>query len=311
MSRRFHRSTDAPTRRSLIAAASGGLLSWVAAEALAADPRTASAPVSAIPRPPQPRPQPPALKVIALDPGHGGSDPGAVGLHGHYEKTVTFMAAQDVQRVIQGSGRFRCVLVRERDELVSLRDRVARARAAKADLFLSLHADAHPDPDMRGASVYTLSEEASDREAEALAQRENRADAVAGVKLATARDDVASAIIGMAQRGAINGSRRFAETLVEVLPRYAVGLLPQRPHRHAGFAVLTAADIPAVLLEMGYLTNVVDEALLVTSAYRLRIGRAILAAVDAYFPAPPPPAAPARPPSAIPPSAIPQANSKR
>src|ERR1044071_1320927 len=118
--------------------------------------------------PPKPRP-----KLIALDPGHGGIDPGALGPKGLQEKNVVITVARELQAQLQAGGRYRVMLTRAGDTFVALRERVARAETAKADLFLSIHADSHPDPDVRGASIYTLSEEASDREAAALAGREN------------------------------------------------------------------------------------------------------------------------------------------
>src|SRR5579871_5991522 len=119
---------------------------------------------------PSPGPKP---RLIALDPGHGGIDPGALSGSGIKEKNVVIVVARELQAQLQAGGRYRVLLTRTADQYVALRERVARAEAVKADLFLSIHADSHPDPDVRGASIYTLSEEASDREAAALAQREN------------------------------------------------------------------------------------------------------------------------------------------
>jgi N-acetylmuramoyl-L-alanine amidase len=162
------------------------------------------------------KPTPPFRpKLVFLDPGHGGRDPGAMGVRGTKEKTVVMAIARELQRELQTGGRYRVMLTRASDTFVALRERVARAQDAKADLFLSLHADAHPDSDVRGASVYTLSEEASDREAAALAARENRADAmVGGARLANQTDDVARTLVAMSQRGTVNDSRRLAETIV-------------------------------------------------------------------------------------------------
>jgi N-acetylmuramoyl-L-alanine amidase len=166
---------------------------------------------------------------------------------------------------------------------VALRDRVARAQAIKADLFLSIHADWHPDSSVRGASVYTLSERASDREAAALAARENREDAViSGMKLADKSDVVAKALVAMTQRGTVNDSRRLAETIVDTFDRNGVRLLP-RTHRQAGFAVLTAPDIPAALVELGYLSNRHDEKLLTVRQHQIALARALRASVDAHF----------------------------
>ena len=166
---------------------------------------------------------------------------------------------------------------------MGLRERVARAQAAKADLFLSLHADAHSDNDVRGASVYTLSEEASDREAAALAARENRADALmSGMRLSDKPDIVAQTLVAMSQRGTVNDSRRLADTVVATFARNGVRLLP-RTHRQAGFAVLTSPEIPAALVELGYLSNSQDEKLLTIRQHQMALARALRASVDAFF----------------------------
>jgi N-acetylmuramoyl-L-alanine amidase len=234
---------------------------------------------------PNPPPAAPAQrpKLIVLDPGHGGKDPGALGSRGTQEKTVVLTIAREVRAQLQVGGRYRVALTRGGDSFVALRERVARAQAAKADLFLSLHADSHPDSGVRGASVYTLSEEASDREAAALAARENRADAVvSGMRLAGTTDGVASTLVAMAQRGTVNDSRRLAETIVQTFAKSGVRLLP-RTHRQAGFAVLTSPEIPAALVELGYLSNPQDEKLLTVRQHQMALARALRASVDAYF----------------------------
>ena len=234
------------------------------------------------------KPTPPTLakpkpKLIVLDPGHGGRDPGALGARGTQEKKVVFTIATEVQRELQAGGRYRVLLTRSGDSYVALRERVARAQAAKADLFLSLHADSHDNPDVRGASVYTLSEEASDREAAALAARENRADAVvSGMRLADKPDNVAQTLVAMSQRGTVNESRRLAETIVATFAKNCVRLLP-RTHRQAGFAVLTSPEVPAALVELGYLSNPQDEKLLTVRQHQISLARALRASVDAYF----------------------------
>lgn len=225
---------------------------------------------------PAKKPTPPKPKLIALDPGHGGTDPGALGIGGTQEKAVVIAVARELQKQLLASGKYRVMLTRAADTLVPLRERVARAEAAKADLFLSIHADSHPDAGVRGASVYTLSEEASDREAEALAQRENRGEAkpVPGT--------VARTLVAMAQRGTVNDSRRLAETVVRTFGTSGVRLLPHT-HRQAGFAVLTSPDIPAALVELGYLSNPQDEKLLTVKQHQMALARALRASVEAYF----------------------------
>ncbi len=166
----------APYRRNIIAGLAG-----LTAFGLGAPAAWANQPAKKSIAKPTPPPKP---KLVFLDPGHGGKDPGALGVRGTQEKVVVMAIARELQRELQAGGRYRVMLTRASDSFVALRERVARAQAAKADLFLSLHADSHPDTDVRGASVYTLSEEASDREAAALAARENRADGVvAGMRL--------------------------------------------------------------------------------------------------------------------------------
>jgi N-acetylmuramoyl-L-alanine amidase len=236
------------------------------------------------------KPTPPTLpttrakpKLVVLDPGHGGRDPGALGARGTQEKKIVLTIARAVQRELLAGGRYRVLLTRNSDTYIALRERVARAQAAKADLFLSLHADSHDNSDVRGASVYTLSEDASDREAAALAARENRADAVvSGMRLADKPDNVAQTLVAMSQRGTVNESRRLAETIVATFARNGVRLLP-RTHRQAGFAVLTSAEIPAALVELGYLSNPQDEKLLTVRQHQLSLARALRASVDAYF----------------------------
>jgi N-acetylmuramoyl-L-alanine amidase len=174
------------------------------------------------------------------------------------------------------------VQTRRGDSFVALRRRVELAKGAKADLFVSLHADWHPDGDTRGASVYTLSEEASDRESAALAQRENRAGALGGVDLRRKSDSVAEVLISMAQRGTVNASRRFADITVESFEQQHVQVLP-RAHRQAGFAVLTAADIPAALVELGYLSNRSDAKLLLQRDHQQRLALCLTQAIDRYF----------------------------
>lgn len=240
----------------------------------------ANAPAPKTLRKPAPLPRP---KLVFLDPGHGGRDPGALGLRGTQEKSVVMAIARDLQKELLAGGRYRVLLTRSTDSFVALRERVARAQAAKADLFLSLHADSNDNPDVRGASVYTLSEEATDREAAALAARENRADAmISGMKLADKDDSVARTLVAMSQRGTVNDSRRLADTIVQTFNRNGFRLLP-RTHRQAGFAVLTAPDVPAALVELGYLSNPQDEKLLTVRQHQLSLARALRSSVDAHF----------------------------
>jgi N-acetylmuramoyl-L-alanine amidase len=225
----------------------------------------------------------PPPRLIALDPGHGGTDPGALGVAGTQEKGVVISVARQLQQQLQAGGRYRVMLTRGGDQYVALRERVARAEQAKAELFLSIHADSHPDSYVRGASIYTLSEEASDREAEALANRENAAGSpTPGLRLSPQSEQVTKTLVSMAQRGTGNDSRRFAETIVQTFGRNGVRLLPHT-HREAGFAVLTSPDIPAALVELGYLSNPQDEKLLTVPQHQMALARALRASIDAHF----------------------------
>ena len=227
------------------------------------------------------RPAPKPARIIALDPGHGGVDPGAISPHGLYEKDITLSTARELARQLAATGRFRAVLTRAGDKFVPLRERVARARMVHAELFLSIHADALPDSQMRGLSVYTLSDRASDRETAALAARENKDDFVAGIRLSRQRRDVAPILLDMARRETNNRSLVFAHAIVGELG-HAVPLL-EKPHRAAGFVVLTSPDVPSVLVELGCLSNPIEERLLPQRAYQQRLARGLLMAIDNYF----------------------------
>ncbi|MBF0354645.1 MAG: N-acetylmuramoyl-L-alanine amidase [Alphaproteobacteria bacterium] len=220
-----------------------------------------------------------AIPVIALDPGHGGIDPGAIGASGVYEKNITLAMARELKERIEQTGRFKAVLTRDRDVFLKLRDRVAKARAAGADLFISLHADAHGNEQLSGLSVYTLSEKASDAEAELLAEKENKADLIAGIDLSHEAPEVANILIDLAQRETMNLSASFAGKTVAELGQQ-VKLL-SNTHRFAGFAVLKAPDVPSVLLELGYLSNPREEQLLKTEAYRAKLSLAVVKGLDA------------------------------
>ncbi len=232
---------------------------------------------------PLPRPRAPkgAKRHIVLDPGHGGVDPGAIGVTGIYEKTIALETARILKRQLENTGRYRVTMTRNRDIFIALRQRVKVAREVDADLFISLHADSIGDRRLRGASVYTLSETASDKEAEALARQENAADSIAGVTIADATPELAGILIDLIQRDTMNQSARFAEMLVDTLDGRVKTL--KRPHRFAGFAVLKAPDVPSVLVEMGFMSNREDERLLRSTQHRERISAAIVAGVDTYF----------------------------
>jgi len=220
-------------------------------------------------------------RIVALDPGHGGLDPGAISPHGLYEKNMTLAAARELARLLDASGRYRAVLTRPRDIYVPLHQRVARAHASGAELLLSIHADALPDQAMRGLSVYTLSDEASDRETAALARRENKDDFVAGLHLSRQPRDIAAILVDLTRRRTNNASLLLARTILDALGR-AVPLL-ERPHRSAAFVVLSAPDIPSVLVELGCLSNPAEERLLPRPSYQRRLAAGLVRAIDDYF----------------------------
>jgi N-acetylmuramoyl-L-alanine amidase len=227
------------------------------------------------------RPEPQGLPLVYIDPGHGGPDPGTIGHSGTYEKNVTLAVAQELERELLATGRYRVKLTRRSDMFVALRERFEMARVDHADIFISLHANSSFVGDPRGLSVYTLSENSSDAEASALAAKENKADLIAGMDLTKQSTAVTSILIDLAQRETKNQSAHFAELLVNELGQVTM-LLPNT-HRFAGFAVLKAPDIASVLIEMGYLSNVQDEALLLSAAHRAKLAGAMLRAIDGYF----------------------------
>ena len=222
----------------------------------------------------------PSKPVIVIDAGHGGQDPGTSGPGGSDEKDITLDYAKALRDRLMKSGRYQVVLTRDDDEYITLRGRVDIARKAQASLFISLHADSAPDA-VRGLSVYTVSEKASDAEAEALAARENKSDVLSGMDLSEERKDVADILISLAERETKNRSATLADVLVTSLDG-KVHLL-SNSHRFAGFAVLKAPDIPSVLVEIGFLSHPKEEKLIRSKTYRDKVTAGIAAGVDRYF----------------------------
>ena len=219
-------------------------------------------------------------KIIVIDPGHGGLDSGTVGVNGLMEKDLALAEGLKLRRELEQRG-YHVFMTRSDDTFIPLRQRVAIARADKADLMIALHADSNPDPSVTGLSIYTLSDGRSDREAAALARRENQSDVIAGVDLA-GNSPVAPILIDLAQRDTINKSSRFATSALSGLAQ-VTDILPRSPHRSASLAVLTAPDVPAVLIELGYLSNGQDAAQMNSDSWRGRVADAIADAVDAQF----------------------------
>jgi N-acetylmuramoyl-L-alanine amidase len=233
------------------------------------------------PPPAPPRSDADDRPLVVLDPGHGGVDPGAIGVTGIYEKTLVMAYAHALKRQIEATGRYRVALTRDKDVFIRLRDRVMRAQETEAELFLSLHANTHPKPDLRGAAVYSLSETASDAEAAALAAKENKADVIAGIDLSDQTEVVSMILIDLAQRETMNQSKKFAGMLVGELS--GVGQVLRNGHRSAGFAVLKSPTVPSVLIEIGYMSNKKEERLLRSEEHQHKVAEAIIRAVDEYF----------------------------
>jgi N-acetylmuramoyl-L-alanine amidase len=220
--------------------------------------------------------------LIIIDPGHGGQDPGARGANGAYEKNIVLAVAHELKKQLEDSGQYRVRMTRDKDVFIALRDRVKFARKNGGDLFISLHADSIRDETVTGASVYTLSETASDEETAKLADRENKSDMIAGIDLSRQEKDVADILLDLATRDTMNQSKFLANTIVGTLKSRKISML-ERPHRSAGFAVLKAPDIPSILVEMGYLTNKKEVARLSSPEHRRKIAAALKSSVDGYF----------------------------
>jgi N-acetylmuramoyl-L-alanine amidase len=220
--------------------------------------------------------------VIVLDPGHGGIDPGAVGAGGVLEKDIVYAFATRLRERLEEGGRYRVILTRQGDTFVALGDRVKIAQRAQADLFVSIHADSISSaPQVSGLTVYTGSERASDRESARLADRENQADAAAGIEDTQLPDEVADILHDLTQRETRGFSHGFAGRLVEELD--GVARLNKNPHRQAGFRVLRAHDVPSVLLELGYLSSQRDIEQLMSEAWRDKATAAMTDAIGRYF----------------------------
>lgn len=220
-------------------------------------------------RKPTPSAAPRALPVIVLDPGHGGRDPGAIGPSGVFEKDITLDLAKRIAAQIEAGGRCKAVLTRTRDVFVPLQERAIKAQTAKADFFVSIHADSAPNPDARGLSAYTLSEKASDGLAAAIADRENAVDLLHGLDLGVSDPQVAAILFDLSRRHSLNTALARKAHIVKTAG--AKLRLLDNPRRSANFAVLKVPDVPAVLIETGFLSNTNDELLLTSAKSRSRI----------------------------------------
>lgn len=219
--------------------------------------------------------------LIVLDAGHGGVDPGAIGINGTREKDITLAVARQLAAKLESSGNYRVSLTRSRDIFIPLQERVAIARRQGADLFISLHADSAETHEAQGSTIYTLSERASDREAARLAESENRSDQLAGLEAVAGDDGLASLLTTMSYTASLNNSRDFSTQLATELGRQV--RMTERPQRSAGFAVLKAPDMPSALIEMGYLSNRSEARLLVKPEHQRKLVAGIERAIQKYF----------------------------
>ncbi len=219
--------------------------------------------------------------TIVIDPGHGGIDPGAIGLHRTKEKDVVLAVGEKLRLALERTGRFKVVMTRDTDKFLSLPDRVAMARDASADLLIALHADTVRGPAASGATIYTLSDKASDAEAAALAEKENRADIIHGIDLGAESEEVADILIDLVQRESKHHALAFARSAVTEMKKVTV--FTGKPLRSAGFVVLKAPDVPSILVELGYLSTRQDAEQLVNPKWQAKVAEALAAAVTRHF----------------------------
>ena len=225
----------------------------------------------------------PKTPIIVIDPGHGGKDPGTIGDYARTkEKNLTLAYAKELKKSLENTKHYKVYLTREEDFFIPLQDRVGKARKLKADLFISLHANSIAQASTKGFSIYTLSKKSSDKQAEMLAQKENRVDILAGVNFSGASPDIMKTLIDLSQRDSMNSSSRFANIVIRALSKSEIKVL-QNTHRFAGFAVLTATDMSSVLIELGYLSNQHEEKQLNNLIYKRKIVASITDAIDEYF----------------------------
>ena len=226
--------------------------------------------------------------VIAIDPGHGGQDPGAIGPTGKREKDVTLAMARELARQINATAGMKAFLVRDGDFFIPLPQRAQKARAAKADMFVSIHADAAENKNARGSSVYVLSlKGASSQRARWLADKENASDLVGGVRLQQVDNTLSSVLLDLAQSGHMKASEDAAGHVLDGLKR--VGNNHKPNIERANFAVLRTSDMPSMLVETAFISNADEERRLIDPAYQRKVAGAVLDGVQTYFTRQPPP----------------------
>jgi len=246
-------------------------------------------PIAKSPKAPMPAPQPPRAAeprtrplLVALDPGHGGEDPGATGRGGTREKDVVLSIARTLKKMIDAQPNMRAYLTRDNDFFVPLHVRVQKARRVKADLFISIHADAWIKPSARGSSVFALSQHgATSAAARIMAKRENDADLIGGVNLGTHDKQVAQVLLDLSTTAQINDSIRVGERVLGEIAK--INTLHKKRVERAGFAVLKAPDIPSILVETAFISNPDEERRLRSPKYQRQIAEALLSGISDYF----------------------------
>ena len=219
--------------------------------------------------------------VIALDPGHGGRDPGAIGRKGTREKDVALSVAKKMKSLINRTSGYRAILTREGDRFVSLRNRVRKAREAEADIFVSLHADSFHSPNVKGASVYALSLSGASSEARWIAQKENASDLIGGISLDDKDDLIASVLLDLSQTATIQDSLELGSDVLQHIGK--VSKLNNRQVQQAGFAVLKAPDMPSILIETAFLSNPTEEKKLRNPKHQHKLAKAVFSGIQNHL----------------------------
>ena len=217
--------------------------------------------------------------IIVIDPGHGGKDPGAIGINGTFEKDINLLFAKIIRSVLSSSN-IKVKLTRTDDRYLYLRERINFAEKLKADLFISIHADASKNRKASGFSIFSLSDKASDKEANELAQRENKSDFIGGLKIRHSDPLIKDNLIKIFQRQTMNESSKIANIVIRNIKKISI---KNRGHRNAGFVVLKSLTIPSVLVELGFITNKKEEKLLNNKRYLTKISKIISLSILNYF----------------------------
>ena len=217
--------------------------------------------------------------VVVIDPGHGGKDPGAIGFNGTFEKDINLLFAKIIRSVLSSS-KIKVKLTRTNDRYLYLRERINFAEKLKADLFISIHADASKNQKASGFSIFSLSDKASDKEAKKLAQRENNSDFIGGLKIRHSDPFINDNLIKIFQRQTMNESSKIADIVIKNIKKLSIN---NRGHRNAGFVVLKSLTTPSILLELGFITNKKEEKLLNDKRYLIKISKIISLSIFNYF----------------------------